>query len=237
MSARQPTQRVPSSSLSTGSFGAGNPVETTPEIKKILVIGATGQAGSRIVTEALDRGLQVRAFSRNPSKLSRDVKDKVEAVAGDIINYDDVQKAVRGVDAVVVAISPGGYQDSSKHLYMTRGLKNVIKAMNAENVEIISTVLSAHSLLPAEKVPRMYKTEVADHRAMGEALRNSNLKYIATCPPDFTRTPHSEYEAVVGEISEEVKEDISLNQLAKFSIDSLSKPEYYRQSVVIRNKE
>lgn len=36
---------------------------------KIAIIGATGQAGSRIMKEAMDRGHEVTAIVRNASKL------------------------------------------------------------------------------------------------------------------------------------------------------------------------
>ncbi|AEC17092.1 NmrA family NAD(P)-binding protein [Gallibacterium anatis] len=38
------------------------------KINKILVVGATGSIGQYVVTEALNKGYQVRALVRTPNK-------------------------------------------------------------------------------------------------------------------------------------------------------------------------
>ena len=70
---------------------------------KILVTGGTGRIGANLVVRLLDRGHSIRSFVY-PADASRarklDAYDGVETVYGDLRNYDDVRRAVAGVDAI-----------------------------------------------------------------------------------------------------------------------------------------
>lgn len=64
---------------------------------KILVTGATGKVGGRVVGELLKRGAQVRVFSRKqpgPGKLP----DGAEVAIGDLMDPVALEKAMEGVD-------------------------------------------------------------------------------------------------------------------------------------------
>lgn len=65
---------------------------------KLLVTGATGKVGSRLVKRLVQRGDHVRALVRDPAKL--DVPG-VEPAAGDLLDPSSLAAATRGVDAVV----------------------------------------------------------------------------------------------------------------------------------------
>lgn len=71
----------------------------------VLVLGATGYVGGRLVPELLAAGHQVRCLARTPAKLAaRAWHAEVEVVQGDATNPDDVLRACRGVDAAVMLI-------------------------------------------------------------------------------------------------------------------------------------
>ena len=56
---------------------------------KVLVTGATGYIGGRLVGRLLDDGYSVRCLARNPQKLSRDPWiDHVDVVQGDVLQPD-----------------------------------------------------------------------------------------------------------------------------------------------------
>ena len=52
---------------------------------KILIIGAAGMIGQRILAEALSRGHEVTAIVRDPSRLNTE-HERLHAVVGDIFN-------------------------------------------------------------------------------------------------------------------------------------------------------
>jgi uncharacterized protein YbjT (DUF2867 family) len=68
---------------------------------RILVTGATGYLGGRLVPLLLERGHDVRCFSRRPEKLGAvPWADRVEIARGDALELDDVREAVESVDVV-----------------------------------------------------------------------------------------------------------------------------------------
>jgi uncharacterized protein YbjT (DUF2867 family) len=84
---------------------------------KVLVTGATGFTGSRVVPLLLDSGYQIRALTRPTSDRSsldaaRD-KPQFEWATGDLSNAETLTAALRGVDALVNIASLGfGHADS-----------------------------------------------------------------------------------------------------------------------------
>jgi len=69
------------------------------EGKKVLVTGATGYIGGRLVPRLLESGFEVRCMSRDPSKLDGVWwRDRVEVVAGDLLARESLAGVLDGVD-------------------------------------------------------------------------------------------------------------------------------------------
>lgn len=72
---------------------------------RVLVTGATGYIGSRVIPVLLARGHDVVAAVRDPQRISRYVwADRVETVLFDLDDADTVCRATAGVDAVVYLV-------------------------------------------------------------------------------------------------------------------------------------
>lgn len=68
--------------------------------RTILVTGASGYIGGRLVPELLDAGFDVRCFARTPGKLQdRPWRDRVEVVGGDVLDPVSLDAAMEGVSA------------------------------------------------------------------------------------------------------------------------------------------
>jgi len=68
-------------------------------MKKILVTGATGYVGGRLVRNLIEQGHAVRVFVRDTKKVTQySWANSVEIVAGDVRNYEDVRSALAGID-------------------------------------------------------------------------------------------------------------------------------------------
>mgnify|MGYP000402384817 CR=1 FL=1 len=72
---------------------------------KITVLGAAGNAGRRVVAEALSRGHEVTAVVRN-STGSNSLPAAAKVRFGDVGNIEDVVKVSAGQDVVISAIRP-----------------------------------------------------------------------------------------------------------------------------------
>ena len=72
---------------------------------RILVTGATGYIGGRLVPRLLDAGHEVRCLARNPQKLSLHTwRDRVEVVAGDVLDERSLKEALIGCEAAVYLV-------------------------------------------------------------------------------------------------------------------------------------
>lgn len=74
-------------------------------MKHVLVTGATGYIGGRLITPLLDRGYLLRVLVRDPQRLQgRPWRDQVNVVQGDVLQPDTLVPAMKGVDAAYYLI-------------------------------------------------------------------------------------------------------------------------------------
>lgn len=92
---------------------------------KICVFGADGRTGVEVVKYAKSQGFEVVAFvyGENSNKY---FPNDVVIKKGDVMNYENVLDAVKGVDAVVSVI---GHIKGSLPLMQTNGMANIVQAM------------------------------------------------------------------------------------------------------------
>ncbi len=72
---------------------------------KILVTGATGYIGGRLVPRLLEEGHEVVALARSPEKLDRyPWRDRIDVVEGDVLERDTLGAGLAGCDAAYYLI-------------------------------------------------------------------------------------------------------------------------------------
>ena len=75
------------------------------QFETVLVTGATGYIGGRLVGRLLNAGYRVRTLVRHPSRLQgRPWADHVDVVQGDVLDLDTLPTAMAGVDAAYYLI-------------------------------------------------------------------------------------------------------------------------------------
>ena len=133
---------------------------------KIALIGASGNAGSRILDELVRRGHSVTAIVRNPEKIAQN--PKVTARAGDVFDQAGLANLLKGHDAVI----------SSVH-FTASDPRKLIEAVRAAGVNRYLVVGGAGSLevapgkplIDTPEFPAIHKAEAAAGGVFLDLLR------------------------------------------------------------------
>lgn len=127
---------------------------------RVVLYGATGRAGSRILRELLMRGHLVRAVTREPGAL--EPQKDVETSVDDLSDVSRTTEIMRGLDAVISAYAPPP-NDTNRLVAVTEllvkalsrsGVPRLLMVGGAGSLEVapgITLIESGH--LPVEWVP------------------------------------------------------------------------------------
>lgn len=146
---------------------------------QLVVFGATGNVGQRVVEEALRRGHEVVGVIRDPEAVQSPDK-RVRLVKGDATNANDVAKVARGADAVVSAISPRPSARGLAAPSLAANSRALIKGLRDAGVKRVIYVGGASSLevAPGKALadtpdfPEMYREEAREGREALAIWRN-----------------------------------------------------------------
>ena len=141
----------------------------------LLITGATGFVGRRLLKKIIDEKIKVRCLIRNKKKIDGD--NELEIIQGDLSDRDTLYDATLGVDtvvhlaAVIKSSDPGEFMNVN-----VQGTKNLIEACVKNRVKRIIYVSSLDVTL--NKTNIYGKT-----KAIGEdIIKNSNIDYIILRP-------------------------------------------------------
>ncbi|MBN2039806.1 MAG: SDR family oxidoreductase [Spirochaetes bacterium] len=98
---------------------------------KVLLFGATGRTGKEIIKQAIEQNHEIRAFARKPEDIAYRQKN-LDIFKGDILDYEKVFNAVKGMDAVISSL---GIRILKKNTVISEGTRNIINAMEDNGVK------------------------------------------------------------------------------------------------------
>jgi uncharacterized protein YbjT (DUF2867 family) len=107
--------------------------------RPVLVIGATGFLGRRVVAELAADGYRVRCLARTPAKAADPVSSQVEVVQGDMLEPETIVAAARSAQAVIAVfhtLSPqSGRGNGSDFIDVEQtGLRTIVDACKTNGV-------------------------------------------------------------------------------------------------------
>jgi uncharacterized protein YbjT (DUF2867 family) len=112
-------------------------------MNKVLVTGATGNIGSRVVKKLQEQGVTVRAFVRNLDKARTVLGQDLEFAVGDFSDAASVRRALEGIDSVFLACSNDPrqveYEIGVAEAAAAMGVRRIVK-LSALGAEIGSPV-------------------------------------------------------------------------------------------------
>lgn len=218
---------------------AGNRIDANNEKpKRILVIGATGGTGQVLVRQLLERGYQVTAFVRNPAKLKVE-HPKLMITQGNVLDYDSVETAVRGHDAVLSALGHKRFFYPTSIL--SKGTQNLLRAM--EKFDVLRFVCETSLGIGSSAgqlglyytfftIPIILPFYFWDKALQEKIISDSNTKWTIVRPGVLTNNPkQGEYRhgPDIGSYIWTVR--ISRADVANFMIDQITDDTYVGMAV------
>ncbi len=137
-------------------------------MNKILVTGSTGQMGAVVIETLLKRmpAQQIHVITRNKEKRLALQTKGLQAFIGDYADTDSLEKAMEGVDTVLL-ISSG---DQGDRMQEHKNVVDTAKKMGVTSIAYTSRSLKNRSTLT--------NTLMEEHFATEDYIKQSGLKYI-----------------------------------------------------------
>jgi len=133
---------------------------------KIALIGASGNAGSRIAAELSSRGHAVTAIARNADKIAK--LPGVTPLAADIADTDALASALKGHDAIVSSVHfTASDPDQLIGAVKASGVKRYLVVGGAGSLEVAPGV----KLVDTPQFPAQYKEEATKGGVFLDKLR------------------------------------------------------------------
>jgi len=151
---------------------------------KIAIIGATGNIGSRIVKEALSRGHEVTAISRNSAKIT-ETHTNLHVISCDIFKTSELSRHLKNKDVVISAYAPA-YENVNQLVDATKSLIEVAKNAQVKHLIVVGGAGSlevAHNtlLLDSANFPDAWRPIARAHKEamqLYEAEKMLNWSYV-----------------------------------------------------------
>jgi uncharacterized protein len=201
----------------------------------VVLYGATGKAGSRILNELLSRGHQVKAIVRDPAKLPQRSGLKIEA--GNLKHVNAITHAVRGADAVISAYAPP--MDAVEELVaVTKRLADAVKAAEVPRLVVVGgagslEVAPGVQLLDTPSFPEAWRPIALSHRGALQVLKSSDTNWTYFSPAAFFEPGERTGKFRLGKdnliADEKGNSRISMEDYAVALVDELEKPEHICQ--------
>jgi uncharacterized protein YbjT (DUF2867 family) len=164
---------------------------------KIAVFGSTGRTGGLVVQEALKRGDEVTVLVREPHRVPI-AHPRLTVLAGSPTSPADVERCVKGADAVIHCLGIGGKGTGAKTTLVSDSVKTVLESMKKHNVSRIvsmsvvgagrsGTWIANKIIIPL--FLRWLIPIIEDKNRVETALRQSGVEWISVRLPSIVEGP------------------------------------------------
>ncbi len=205
--------------------------------KIVLVFGANGNLGTHFVNQALEAGYKIKAFVRSPEKYTLSENPNVEVVKGDATNYNDVEKAMQGVDIVVSCL---GNPPKKKIYIMDKAYENIMLAASTQSNPPRCLMISSIGIGGSSWFVKFLlqqsggKEGFSDfEKAEKRVLEEKGVPFIAIRPSGLTNKPGKGKYRIIEKPTVFFPKFISRSDVAMFFVDCLSDTSFDGRAVMI----
>jgi putative NADH-flavin reductase len=194
----------------------------------VLVFGATGPLGRRVVDRLLAAGHHVTIFVRSPGRLA--ARAGLREVTGDVLDASAVAAAVPGHDAVISALGHSRPSPAGPDLHP--GASHIIEAMQAAGVTRLIWISShgvgdsrGHSGFVFERifVPLRLRAEFADKERQEALVTASDLDWTIVRPARLTNGPATGRVRAQPRLRISIRDSVSRADVAEFVLAELER--------------
>lgn len=196
---------------------------------RVLVAGATGGTGRRVLDALAGVDVTVRAMTRSPGKAAS-LRDggADDVVVGDLLEPADADRAVEDVDAVVCTVGSSIREVlAADRLVDGPGVVNLAKAAADAGVETFALQSAIGVGNSRERAPLLYRIPIARTlEAKGraeEALRSMDVAHVILRSGTLTNGPDRE-DVLVAEGGDTVFGLVARATMARLLVSSLATP-------------
>jgi len=209
---------------------------------RVLIVGASKGIGLETTRQALEAGHHVRALARSISAI--EVSDpKLEKIAGDAIEIEDIEAATTGMDVVIQTLGVGLGELLGPISLFSKATQVLITAMNDRGVKRLITVTgfgagdSAAQISCLQRVPfKMVFGRAYDDKTVQERLiRDSKLDWTIVRPGVLTSGRRTGRYLVLSEASRWRSGVISRADVAEFLVRQIEGTSYIGKAPVLVN--
>jgi len=191
----------------------------------VLVAGATGRTGNRVVSELLAHGDRVRAFVRDADDAREKLGADIDYAVGDVRQRETIDAALDGVTAIISAIGAGREDPSNGPEFVDYGgTKNLVEAAADAGLEHFVVISSAGVTHEDHVLNKMFNNVLIWKFKGEEVVRNSGVTYTIIRPGGLTDKAGGEKE-IVFEQGDNASGMIPRADLARVCVASLIYPE------------
>lgn len=152
---------------------------------KVVLYGATGNAGSRILNELTGRGHDVTAVARHTGKIPSGIQSKSD----DLSNASAIASIIAGADAVISAYAPP-QDDTDQLLGVTERLIAAVKQAGTPRLIVVGgagslEVAPGVSLLASGHLPEAWVAIATSHDKALTLLKDSDINWTYFSPAAF----------------------------------------------------
>jgi putative NADH-flavin reductase len=162
---------------------------------KVIIFGASGNLGKKLVTRGIELGYLITAFVRNKDKIEKQFNGKLPAnltiMEGDIFHPESVANAIQGYGYLVNAagyVADRNFFDLCQ-IVLHQAVEHLEKPQRVwflGGVAALDFGSSGIMGVDCPGVPKFYR----NHKKNYEALRKSNLDWSFMCPGPMVESPH-----------------------------------------------
>jgi putative NADH-flavin reductase len=205
----------------------------------LVVFGASGKLGRKIVEDALTAGHRVRAFVRTPSKFTVE-HPHLTLFQGDSMNAESVNKALVEQQAVISALGP---ERPPVPEMMETSARNIVAAMKEQGIYRLVSTTGAGVWQPKDQ-PKFIdyfmailltvfaKEVIRDSFANVDVIKASNLDWTVVRFPRLTDGPRTgKYRA--GYIDKTSSARFSRADGAEFILKELTEKNWVRKCPLV----